>query len=677
MSTKAVSPSENIIKWYYKKLEKLKEYKIENDSVINEENSKIKLGTYSKDKTPNPYPTISKRFCEDMKIMLEMTDNDDISWVTYSGYYAKSKLGNIIYDKSFESVKDSKYPNLFKAISTLDENALTYIVTDFVKINTTISEKDNINSLKLVLLNAIRYYYVHSLLADILTEKELCTGKQLDIPCIITTSGSNDCMSDYDVLLYLYDGRIAEAVTEFYKRTAYDWYGKGPDVIFDTNIYTSTYLIPYELKINDNLECKNKAKLIRVTDTSKEEKGNQFCSSYLLFACENNKEQVAYAMIHLLMSTPLSRINRVFKIFRGMLGNIDEIKNNNVGYFQNVLNDIHKIFQEMTTHASVKLGEGNKLCFVSGSNDYKYMKLCIQNLLDNEKVKTILYEKYTRELYDKVNNVVRNTENNKEGNGENNICDLLARINICLPETYYTFGPLIMAVGVDQKHINNLIGEDTGLSVFVCALMEDYAFIMDKYESFLSDIKKDTNVKGNNIKNLIYIGGCAKYAYRIANSMCAIHAHNKNISYSKTDVIDNIINGNKSKIPFLEFARKVLQFKKFKTTPNDDELNKSYTDFLKKYNFKNNRSSSIFKHFICLVNCIIQNKISNLGVSVSIVQTVPIVEPVSFVEIVGTDKTNKTNSLAQTVHKGGSFLQHYRKHKNDYLHVWNKNKLRY
>ena len=46
-----------------------------------------------------------------------MNNKNDISWVMCLGYYAKSKLGNIIYDETFEQVKGS----------VLIENIIIYI----------------------------------------------------------------------------------------------------------------------------------------------------------------------------------------------------------------------------------------------------------------------------------------------------------------------------------------------------------------------------------------------------------------------------------------------------------------------------------------------------------------------------------------------------------------------
>ena len=611
---------EGVIQSYTDMLSVLKKYKIDGDSVVGD-NSTIKLDAYTKEPSEQKETIvgITKIFSA---AVIEMFNNmgitkDTLRWFNFTENYAKSTLGSVIYKNALDKYKDDKNPNLFVAITTFNDNQLNKCIDEFIKNipeDSSITTNDIKDSLLLVLMNAIRYYYVHALLAEIIKNKGLCTNNNKEgFPCIVTTAGSSDCTSDYDVVLYMYDGRVADVATEFYERVKADWGIESGD-LFDTNIYTSAYLFPYN--IVDKPTCKKVYNTINEVPqiTDKEKTGsvsaksdtntNPICSSYIKFDCENSKTQLAYALIHLIISTPVKRIEEMLNLFRSRFATL-------FGEYDDLLKRVTDIINEM---------------YYDAENIYDIKKrLEFKTTIDVENkdidLKIILYKKYTKELYYNVRN---HTGNDKHRN-----CDLVARINMCEPETYYSYGAFVMGVIIGQMHIN-VIKNDTPINVFVCAILEDYAFVMDKYQAYNNENKKD------DIVNAKYVGNCAKYAYRILNSMCMIHECEKKININLVSVAENIINKNVSKIPLLTDATDIFKLKQLKTTPSDEKLINLYKDILTKYGLEKN-NNSMFENFILIIDKIITN-----------------------------------TYVVSTSQSGGDLLHLRRKHKNNYFQLLSK-----
>jgi hypothetical protein len=233
---------------------------------------------------------------------------------------------------------------------------------------------------------------------------------------------------------------------------------------------------------------------------------------------------------------------------------------------------------------------------------YKFKKINnIKNQLNeiNDVLKMKLYKKYTSSLYEIVNKM--KDENNMKDENSDVLCNTIAKINICMPETYYTYGAYIMGVVVGQMQ-KNVITDLTPDLVFICAIIEDYAFIMDKYQLY---INKTTKTETEN-KNAIYIGNCAKYMYRILNSLYLINSKTKKTNTD--DIIDNINNDNIKEE--MKYAKNILRLKSLKNTPNNQELLKNCATILFKLNDAN--VAVTFENFINLIDKIIKHSYNNI-----------------------------------------------------------------
>lgn len=536
-----------IYKWYIDRLQMLNEYVI--DGNITDDNLQIRIGIFKKNDNNENIP---EQFSEDClsKGLGKKT------WVEYTNNFAKSRMGKSIFNAS---IYEQKPPiNLFNSIKNIDNTKLKELIDKEAGLNT-LSFEEITGSLELVLMNAVRYYYVHSLLSEIIKKKVVSK-----IPCIIISTGSNDAGSDYDLGLYICSGIVSEVVDSFYNTIINHW-NKPSDKLFDTNIYTSAYLIP--LNSVKGTECYNIMKVLNEMSII----SNDYASFIKLY-CENDY-QLTYALYHLIETTPIERMEYTLSLFEEIMDKVSASKDIREKLFNNIVNVIadmmvnSKKYESTFENVQENTQEINQECknitaMMKTPFDFKILEGAIKCIDNNKKRK--LYIFYTKILYDKLKEPITDKEL-KNPNIANEkmllICNLIAKINICMPETYYTYGALMMGVAIGQMKIN-VINDDTPYVVYACSLLEDYAFIMEKYGLFIQDESNDI------ITNINYIGKCAKYAYRIIHSLYMLKC--KFMNHKCTSNIIQNIKFKETNIEELKLANDVLKLKMFKDNPNDE-----------------------------------------------------------------------------------------------------------
>ncbi len=545
---------DDIKKWYIESLDHLNKFTINGE--ITDEHARINLNIYKKD---DQLVNISE-FCKtSQSIGLGIKPK---TWSTYVDHYSKSRLPDLIFKLS---IKDKPEPiNLFNAIVHVPRQELNTLI-DKYEIEENETTENIKQSLELVLMNAIRYYYVHASLSEILVKEGKCDSNYKSCyPFLLLSSGTTDPSSDYDLTLHIYKGKVAEIVNTFYTNVMIDW-GQPSDKIFDTNIYTSAYLIPISI-IKKNINCYD---LINVYNNITNDK----CSTYLNVKCYNDNAQIVYALYHLLEMTDRKRIDKTIKLFEKYLNSNSNITDLYLK-IDNIINDMIYDYESITKIKVNKIKVNKKISAIDLHDSI------INDITDD--IKKVLYTNYTKKLYKYVKN--QNPVNTL-------LCDLIAKLNICMPETYYTYGALILNVVIAQFQYNIVIDEFTN-NVFICALIEDYAYVMNKYKEFIEEKLDYQN------KDVKYIGKCAKYVWRMIHSFYIIEC-----TFTKRKCASNIIYEIKNKntsIPELKLAIDVLKLKKFKDNPRDNEAVDSYKKII--------GNEMNFEQFINWIDTLVQTK---------------------------------------------------------------------
>jgi hypothetical protein len=554
-----------IHKWYTDRLQMLNNYVI--DGNITDNNLQIKIGVFKKEDNNKDIPIEFSKDCLSKGL-------GEKTWIEYTNNFAKSRLGKSIFNAS---INEQKPPiNLFNAIKNINKTELKKLINKESDLDT-LSFEEITNSLELVLMNAVRYYYVHSLLSEIIEKK---VPSETKLPCIIISTGSNDAGSDYDLGLYICSGIVSEVVESFYDTIIKHW-NKSSDKLFDTNIYTSAYLIPFNsIK---GTECYNIMKILNETSII-----SYNYATFIKLYCEN-EYQLAYALYHLIETTPIEHMEDTLSLFDEIMDKVSASKNSRSKLFNNIVNVIADMMHYSKKYESTQENSKenshenthaiNQECknittTMKNSVDFQTLHGLIKCIDNNKKRK--LYDFYTKILYNKLKESINDEDLKKQSVIDEKmllICDLIAKINICMPETYYSYGALMMGVAIGQMKIN-VINDNTPSVVYACSLLEDYAFIMEKYDQFIQSKSDD------NIVNINYIGKTAKYAYRIIHSLYLLKCKFTNHKCTN-DIIQNI-KFKESNIKDLKLANEVLKLKVFKDTPNDEEAIRIYRNIVNK-----------------------------------------------------------------------------------------------
>jgi hypothetical protein len=595
----SVKNCDEIIEWWNGWVNRLKKYRIEGDTVV-DKNNKPKLKVFVGEN--NNMNNIAMDFKDLMIKFVKKKDSDKIYvWTDYLKAFRKSPVGQKIY----EDIKNNnKGANIFVAVTkySLKKDTLES------HINQADPDLDNVMlSLRLIIMNAIRFYYVHALLAECISNIE---EKCANMISILSAVGSNDCSSDYDITLYIHTPDITTVVNCFNKRTLDDW-GVPSDKLFDTNIYTSSYLLPINIDV-ENKKCSSSTDYIglvnynmiidAIKNNEKISKENDIkvCAKFLKINCENDEnikeEQLAFAIIHLLSIFPTDaitnqnkneKINQVFEttneIMDGLIKRyakkklIDIVDNEIVMITDDIIKNAEDIESSISQLPSLKYD------FITKKNtDEEKMKIIVHNIkkymTDENKKK--LYSRYTEELF-------TNIIHNKCVNGKNikpeflgpTACSLLAKINMCLPETYYTYGAFIMNVVLGQM---KLIVIHTGLSnsSIVCAILEDYAYILEKYIIYTEGTEAHPGAENHH--DAEYVGKCAKYVNRILCCTYMLNCNRLGFKKEKEREIcaETVIEKKIGKNTIMKLADLAIGLKILKDNPNDKSAIKKYSEYM-------------------------------------------------------------------------------------------------
>ena len=74
-----------------------------------------------------------------------------------------------------------------------------------------------------------------------INNNNICIDKNKE--CEYVCVGSREITSDYDATLFIKDQHLADVLKNFYEQIK-KYFGISSDVILDSNLYTTTYIIP-------------------------------------------------------------------------------------------------------------------------------------------------------------------------------------------------------------------------------------------------------------------------------------------------------------------------------------------------------------------------------------------------------------------------------------------------
>jgi hypothetical protein len=576
--------------WYYTRLNELKKYSIKGGRIA-DTNTRIIMGIYTYENLPeeSERPVNLETF---KKSCLGM-DLGTKNWVEYVNNFSTSQFGTIIFKAS------ASKSNVFDSIVSLPRETFEKLLKEYLMNNVNDQPKKIQDSLELVLMNAVRYYYVHASLAEIISNiecslisiksedklqckisqsnqpsnsstaiikpcdmqaiiqkhqqdqeenkingtkenKEETTNEMLQhgFPCIIRSTGTTDATSDYDLNLYMYIGDVSIVVDTYYNNAKLHWDKESAD-LFDTNIYTSSYLLPIRINSNDNNSCtKTESRFDNENILSTDYK----CSAYVDVNCDKDNMQLAYALYHLLEMTDEedidNAISTVEPLMRYLQINIESLYSK----VNSIINSMIMDYERSNLNKSPVINEPTA----------KGLHRVIETKITAD-VKKNLYKFYTEKLFKKI----------KEDTNQIR-CDNIAKINICMPETYYTYGALVIGVIVGQMKYN-IIMDTTKKVTFLCAFIEDYAYVMHK----LHEYKHDTDQEYKDAK---YIGKIAKYVWRMLHSLYMIKTCKFTLERCTNNIIEEIKktkNESKKEIVSeeLNLAFEVIKLKQLKDDP--------------------------------------------------------------------------------------------------------------